>query len=72
MHDELHQLYGSLFSQFDHDCSGLVDRKEFQVEMREMMLIVANGLGFLHVQMVLGEGSFLKRAVDKERAKLAT
>lgn len=70
-HDELRQLYGSLFSQFDHDGSGAVDLEEFRAETREMMLAVAGGLGFLPVQMVVEEGSFLKRAVDREWAKLA-
>jgi hypothetical protein len=36
-----------------------------------VMLGVANGLGFLPVQMVLDEGSFLKVAVDRELAKAA-
>jgi hypothetical protein len=32
---------------------------------------VANGLGFLPVQMVIEEGSFLKVAVDRELGQLA-
>jgi hypothetical protein len=32
------------------------------------MLAIANGLGFLPVQMVLEEGSFLKLAVEREMA----
>jgi len=32
---------------------------------------VANGLGFLPVQMVVEEGSFLKVAVDREGARPA-
>jgi hypothetical protein len=35
------------------------------------MLALANGLGFLPVQMVVEEGSFLKVAVDTELAKAA-
>ncbi|MQL89721.1 hypothetical protein Taro_022294 [Colocasia esculenta] len=68
--DELLRLYGSLFSQFDHDGSGSVDLEEFREETRKMMLAVANGLGFLPVQMVLEEGSFLQRAVDRETKKI--
>ncbi|OEL33929.1 hypothetical protein BAE44_0005052 [Dichanthelium oligosanthes] len=58
---------------FDRDGSGKVDRQEFRAEMREVMLMlaVANGLGFLPVQMVLEEGSFLKVAVDSELGQLA-
>ncbi|MQL89718.1 hypothetical protein Taro_022297 [Colocasia esculenta] len=67
--DKLRQLYGSLFSQFDRDGSGAVDLEEFRAETKKMMLAVANGLGFLPVQMVLEEGSFLKKAVDRESAK---
>ncbi|RLN04399.1 hypothetical protein C2845_PM13G21650 [Panicum miliaceum] len=48
-----------------------VDRQEFCAEMREVMLAVANGLGFLPVQMVVEEGSFLKIAVDRELGQLA-
>ncbi|KAG1327300.1 hypothetical protein COCNU_01G012340 [Cocos nucifera] len=66
--DELLQLYHGLFARFDHDGNGTVDLEEFRAEMREMMLAVANGLGFLPVQMVLEEGSFLKRAVERELA----
>nr|XP_010913188.1 uncharacterized protein LOC105038949 [Elaeis guineensis] len=69
--DELLQLYHGLFARFDHDGNGAVDLEEFRTEMREMMLAVANGLGFLPVQMVVEEGSFLKMAVERESAKLA-
>ncbi|MQL78882.1 hypothetical protein Taro_011314 [Colocasia esculenta] len=58
--DELCWLYGSLFSQFDHDGSGSVDLEEFRSETRKMLMAVANGLGFLPMQMVLEEGRFLK------------
>lgn len=64
--EELVKLYGSLFRKFDHDGNGAVDLEEFRAEMREMMLAIAGGLGFLPVQMVLEEGSLLKRAVERE------
>lgn len=35
-----------------------------------MMLAMASGMGFLPVQMVLEEDSFLKKAVEWESAKL--
>jgi hypothetical protein len=69
--DELATLYHGLFSRFDRDGSGKVDRHEFRAEMKEVMLAVANGLGFLPVQMVVEEGSFLKVAVDREHGQLA-
>ncbi|KAM7498376.1 hypothetical protein LguiA_022790 [Lonicera macranthoides] len=68
--DELDRVYGSLFVQFDHDSNGAVDLEEFKAETKRMMLAMANGLGFLPVQMVLEEGSFLKKAVERELAKV--
>jgi len=69
--DELVALYRGLFARFDRDGSGKVDRQEFRAEMREVLLAVANGLGFLPVQMVVEEGSFLKVAVDRELGQIA-
>lgn len=63
---ELCRVYDSLFLQFDHDSSGKVDLEEFKEETRRMMLAMANGLGFLPVQMVLEEDSFLMKAVERE------
>ncbi|KAB1219573.1 hypothetical protein CJ030_MR3G011167 [Morella rubra] len=63
---ELAYVYNSLFVQFDHDSNGTVDLEEFKEETKRMMLAVANGVGFLPVQMVLEEDSFLKKAVERE------
>ncbi|KAJ6941148.1 hypothetical protein NC651_007055 [Populus alba x Populus x berolinensis] len=68
--DELALVYGSLFVQFDHDLNGTVDLEEFKSETKQMMLAMASGMGFLPVQMVLEEDSFLKKAVEWESAKL--
>ncbi|XWS31030.1 hypothetical protein CRYUN_Cryun23aG0042100 [Craigia yunnanensis] len=68
---ELAHVYNSLFIQFDHDANGTVDLEEFKAETKSMMLAMANGIGFLPVQMVLEEGSFLKKAVERESTKLA-
>ncbi|KAK4733253.1 hypothetical protein R3W88_007514 [Solanum pinnatisectum] len=64
--NEVSRVYSSIFVQFDHDSNGSVDLEEFKQEMREMMVAMANGLGFLPIQMVLEENSFLKKAVDRE------
>uniref|UniRef100_A0A0D9XEZ6 EF-hand domain-containing protein n=1 Tax=Leersia perrieri TaxID=77586 RepID=A0A0D9XEZ6_9ORYZ len=69
--DELVAVYRGLYARFDHDGNGTVDLEEFRAEMKEVLLAVANGLGFLPVQMVVEEGSFLKVAVDRELAKAA-
>ncbi|KAJ6818574.1 uncharacterized protein M6B38_406560 [Iris pallida] len=66
--EELVVLYRELFARFDHDGDGSVDMEEFRSEMKEVMLAVASRLGFLPVQMVVEEGSFLKRAVEREMA----
>ncbi|XP_059651119.1 uncharacterized protein LOC132298774 [Cornus florida] len=68
--DELSRVYTSLFVQFDHDSNGSVDFEEFKAETKQMMLAMANGLGFLPVQMVLEEDSFLKKAVERESSRI--
>ena len=70
--EDIERVYGSIFEKFDRDGSGEVDLVEFREETKEMLLAVANGLGFLPVQMVLEEGSLLKMAVDRESAKLSS
>ncbi|RVW97499.1 hypothetical protein CK203_026192 [Vitis vinifera] len=59
-----------LFVKFDHDANGAVDLEEFRKETKQMMLAMANGLGFLLFQMVLEEDSFLKKAVQREAIKM--
>ncbi|KAK1568868.1 hypothetical protein Q3G72_029877 [Acer saccharum] len=68
--NELVDVYKSLFSQFDHDSNGAVDLEEFKTETKQMMLAMANGMGFLPLQMVLEEDSFLKKAVEQEATKV--
>ncbi|XP_076936557.1 uncharacterized protein LOC143603726 [Bidens hawaiensis] len=67
---ELSQVYDSLFLQFDRNSNGTVDLEEFKAETKRMMLAMANDLGLLPVQMILGEDSFLKKAVDREVMKV--
>ncbi|CAH1450207.1 unnamed protein product [Lactuca virosa] len=68
--EELSHVYDSLFVQFDRDSNGTVDLEEFKAETKRMMLDMANDLGFLPVQMILDEDSFLKKAVEREFTKL--
>ena len=68
--NELAHVYDSLFEKFDHDANGAVDLEEFKMETKRMMLAMANGLGFLPVQMLLEEDSFLKKAVEREAMKI--
>ncbi|XP_061338362.1 uncharacterized protein LOC133285190 [Gastrolobium bilobum] len=69
--DELARVYESLFIQFDHNLNGTVDLEEFKKETKQMMLAMADGMGFLPVQMVLEEDSILKKAVERESNKVS-
>ncbi|RVW69900.1 hypothetical protein CK203_059109 [Vitis vinifera] len=68
--DEVAGVYCFLFSQFDRDSNGVLDFEEFKTATKRMMLAVADGLGLLPLQMILEEGSFLKKAVEWESTKL--
>ncbi|XP_010522377.1 PREDICTED: uncharacterized protein LOC104801017 [Tarenaya hassleriana] len=68
--EEISRVYGVIFEQFDRDANGKVDLDEFREETRRMMLAMAEGMGFLPVQMALEEGSFLMKAVERECSKL--
>lgn len=65
---EVANVYESLFVQFDHDLNGKVDLTEFKEETKRMMLAMANGMGFLPVQMLLEHDSLLKKAVERDSA----
>ncbi|KAI4308427.1 hypothetical protein L6164_031504 [Bauhinia variegata] len=70
--DELASVYESLFVKFDHNLNGTVELEEFKKETKQMMLAMADGMGFLPVQMVLEEDSILKKAVERESNQVAT
>ncbi|XP_060189007.1 uncharacterized protein LOC132617960 [Lycium barbarum] len=70
--NEVTRVYSSIFVQFDRNSNGTVDMEEFKQETKEMMVAMADGLGFLPVQMVLEENSFLKKVVDRESAIIST
>ncbi|KAF7827098.1 calcium-binding EF-hand family protein [Senna tora] len=65
---EVAGVYESLFVQFDHDLNGRVDFEEFKHEIKQMMLAMANGIGFLPLQMLLERDSLLMKAVRRESA----
>ncbi|XP_058739379.1 uncharacterized protein LOC131611355 [Vicia villosa] len=69
--DELARVYASLFIQFDHNLNGTVDLEEFKTETKQMMLAMADGMGFMPIQMVLEEDSILKKAVETEYNKVS-
>ncbi|PNY03116.1 hypothetical protein L195_g026439 [Trifolium pratense] len=69
--NELARVYQSLFVQFDHNLNGAVDLEEFKKETKQMMLAMADGMGFLPIQMVLEEDSILKLAVEREYNNMA-
>ncbi|KAL0425534.1 UNVERIFIED_CONTAM: hypothetical protein Sradi_1088200 [Sesamum radiatum] len=71
--EELTKLYDSIFEKFDCDHSGTVDQKEFRDELKNILLAIADGLGFSPIQMALEDDdqSFLKKAADLEASKLS-
>ncbi|KAK4275950.1 hypothetical protein QN277_018960 [Acacia crassicarpa] len=64
--DEAARVYDSLFVLFDHDLNGRVDLREFKEETKKMMIAMANGIGFVPLQMVLEPDSLLLKAVQRE------
>ena len=64
--EEATRVYDSLFVQFDHDLNGRVDLIEFKEETKKMMIAMANGIGFVPLQMVLEHDSLLLKAVKRE------
>ncbi|XP_058739376.1 uncharacterized protein LOC131611353 [Vicia villosa] len=70
--DELARVYASLFIQFDHNLNGTVNLEEFKTETKQMMLAMADGMGFMPIQMVLEEeDNILKKAVEREYNKVS-
>ncbi|KAH7424952.1 hypothetical protein KP509_11G033300 [Ceratopteris richardii] len=63
---QLNELYDSVFEKFDTDHNGTVDLSEFRVQMRDILLAIADGLGTSPLQVVIDEGSFLEDAVKHE------
>uniref|UniRef100_A0A7C9DAH1 EF-hand domain-containing protein n=1 Tax=Opuntia streptacantha TaxID=393608 RepID=A0A7C9DAH1_OPUST len=71
--EQLTAFYDNIFDQFDYDHSGAIDRNEFRLEIKKILLAVADGLGECPIQMVLddADGNFLQQAVNLEAAKMA-
>ncbi|XP_062075983.1 uncharacterized protein LOC133780124 [Humulus lupulus] len=55
-------------SDFDHDKDGVVSLKEYMAETKEMMMAIANEIGFMPIQMVLEKDSLLMKAVEREHS----
>ena len=69
--NELARVYESLFMQFDHNLNGTIDLEEFKKETKQIMLAMADGMGFMPIQMVLEEDSILKKAAEREYNNVA-
>ncbi|KAH6756033.1 Calcium-binding EF-hand family protein [Perilla frutescens var. hirtella] len=70
--EDLAKLHDTVFDKFDCDKSGAVDKEEFMNEIRNILVAIAEGLGFCPVQMALEDEdhvSFLKQAADFEAFK---
>ncbi|KAJ8648389.1 EF-hand domain-containing protein [Cinnamomum micranthum f. kanehirae] len=59
----------TMFERFDTDRNGTVDLNEFKVQMKEIMLAVARGIGDSPIQVALDSSSLLMKAVQLEAAK---
>ncbi|KAK4254112.1 hypothetical protein QN277_009539 [Acacia crassicarpa] len=64
--DEVARVYDSLFVQFDHDMDGKVNLREFTEETKKRMIAIADGIGFIPLQMVLEPDSLILKAVQRE------
>ncbi|KAI5059812.1 hypothetical protein GOP47_0026131 [Adiantum capillus-veneris] len=69
--DELNDLYNCVFEKFDADHSGTVDLAEFCMQMHDILLAIADGLGSSPLQVAIDEGSFLQDAVKHEATMAA-
>ncbi|KAK4254113.1 hypothetical protein QN277_009540 [Acacia crassicarpa] len=64
--DEVARVYDSLFLQFDHDMDGKINLREFKEETKKMMIAIADGIGFLPLQMILEPDSLILKAIQRE------
>ncbi len=64
--DEVNALYDSVFDTFDTDHNNKVDLMEFRSQLKEILLAIADGLGFAPLTMMVEHGSLLQNAVEHE------
>lgn len=64
--DEVNALYDSVFDTFDTDHNNKVDLMEFRSQLKEILLAIADGLGFAPLTMMVEQGSLLQNAVEHE------
>ncbi|XVF57278.1 hypothetical protein PTKIN_Ptkin06aG0192200 [Pterospermum kingtungense] len=67
--EDVDQFYSTIFERFDEDGNGMIDRNEFMVLMREIMMAMARGIGHLPVIVALDQDSLLMMAVKHELAR---
>ncbi|MCO5576424.1 hypothetical protein L7F22_030234 [Adiantum nelumboides] len=63
---QLNALYDNVFEKFDTDRSGSVDLNEFRVQMRDILLAIADGLGASPIQVLIEDGGIFQDAVKHE------
>ncbi|KAL9247242.1 hypothetical protein vseg_020694 [Gypsophila vaccaria] len=71
--EQLNSVYDSIFDNFDIDHSGSVDPGEFRVEMKKIMMAIADGLGESPISMAIDDdlhGSLIKKAADLEASRV--
>ncbi|KAL3616270.1 hypothetical protein CASFOL_039660 [Castilleja foliolosa] len=66
--DEIAGIYDLLFSRFDSDRSGTIDRNSFLALMKEITLAKARGIGDSPVCIIRQEDSLLMRAVQRAKS----
>jgi hypothetical protein len=55
--DEVNALYDSVFDTFDTDHNNKVDLLEFRSQLKEILLAIADGLGFAPLTMMVSTGA---------------
>ncbi|KAH7424951.1 hypothetical protein KP509_11G033200 [Ceratopteris richardii] len=70
--DQIDQLHDRVFCKFDTDHNGVVDIMEFQAQMRDILLAMADGLGAAPLQVVIDAGGLLEDALKHGEGRHVT
>ncbi|GBG69659.1 hypothetical protein CBR_g4489 [Chara braunii] len=65
--DELNAFYDEIFTKFDIDANGVVDKDEFRESIKDILLAIADGLGSFPLQMLVDENSLINQAAKSVR-----